>query len=76
MKELPQARLRQIDELITVLERDPVPFRIFDIRRIEGYRNLFGGRLGSLRIIYEVDENAMRIKLIDLDPRGKAYKNL
>ena len=73
---LPKVRLKQIDKLLAVLENDPVPYKFFDVTRIEGYHGLYRVRLGFLRITYEVDESLMRIKLLDLDPRGKAYKKL
>jgi mRNA-degrading endonuclease RelE of RelBE toxin-antitoxin system len=76
LKELPEGRIKQINDLVDILENDPVPFRIFDISRIEGHEGLFRVRLGFLRITYEVDESLMRVKLLDLDPRGKAYKKL
>jgi mRNA-degrading endonuclease RelE of RelBE toxin-antitoxin system len=53
-----------------------IPFKEFDIGRVEGHRGMFKIRFGVFRLTYEIDENNRRIKLLKLEPRSKAYKGL
>lgn len=76
IKNLPNAHQRQISELIEVLKENPIPFKEFDVVRVGGYEGMFRIRFGEFRLTYEIDENNRRIKLLKLEPRGKAYKGL
>ena len=40
---------------------------------LEGYRSL---RVGHLRIIYRIDPGRDEIKVLDISPRGGAYRDL
>ena len=45
-----------------------------DIRKLQGYKNIFRLRVGDYRIIYKTTENGIYIE--DILPRGSAYKRL
>lgn len=47
-----------------------------DVKRLHGkYRGLFRLRVGNLRIIFKVEHNKLVIIVIDIVPRGDAYKS-
>ena len=47
-----------------------------DVKRLHGkYRGLFRIRVGSLRVIFKVERDRLVIIVIDIVPRGDAYKN-
>lgn len=76
VKDLPRSHQKQIAQLIEVLKEDPVPFNKFDLVKIQGREDIFRIRFGGFRLTYEVDEDNLCIKLLKLEPRGKAYKGL
>jgi mRNA-degrading endonuclease RelE of RelBE toxin-antitoxin system len=76
IKDIPPSHQKQIAQLIDVLKKEPVPFDKFDLVKIQGYKGIFRIRLGGFRLTYEVDEDKFCIKLLKLEPRGKAYKGL
>lgn len=76
IKDLPAAYKDQFAQLIDVLKVEPVPFKKFDLLRIQGHNGIFRIRLGGFRLTYEVDEGNLCIRLLKLEPRGKAYKGL
>lgn len=45
------------------------------IRRLHGeFEGLYRYRIGKIRIIYEVDESARTIEILNIDDRGDVYK--
>lgn len=45
-----------------------------DIKKLQGYNNMYRLRVGDYRIIYKTTTNG--IYIADILPRGGAYKNL
>jgi mRNA interferase RelE/StbE len=76
IKSLPKSYQEQFSQLVDILKEDPVPFNKFDLARIKGHMDIFRIRLGGFRLTYEVDEDHQCIRLLKLEPRGKAYKGL
>ena len=65
---------RKITILFSTLRVDPIPWREFDIKKIEGSDNLYRVRIGIYRIFYSLDKNNKVIKIIDIETRQKAYR--
>jgi len=64
-----QSKLLQICENF----RDsPFP-RNYDIKKLEGYENLYRLRKGKIRILYYVDKVDRKIKILDINFRGRIY---
>lgn len=76
IRDLPKSHQEQFDQLVDILKDDPIPFNKFDLVRIKGHNGIFRIRLGGFRLTYEIDECNLCIKLLKLEPRGKAYKEL
>jgi len=45
-----------------------------DVKKLQGYINLFRLRVGDYRIIFSIDNESLRI--YDVLPRGEAYRRL
>jgi len=66
--------IRKIKSLLSTLKSEPIPWREFDIKKIEGGDNLYRIRIGNYRIFYSVDKKEKLIKILDIEKRGRAYK--
>ena len=51
-----------------------MPFRKFDVAKLEGYENTYRVRVGDLRIVYKVDWDGKRILIHYIGPRGKSLR--
>ena len=47
-----------------------------DIKKLRGYERVLRLRVGSYRIIYEVDNDRFIVTVIDAGNRGQIYKDL
>lgn len=47
-----------------------------DIKRLKGYEGILRLRVGTYRIIYEVDNNRLIVTVINAGNRGQIYKDL
>jgi len=64
-----QSKILQICELFKI---SPFP-RNFDIVKLKGCENAYRLRKGKLRILYYVDKLNNKIKVLDIDVRGRIY---
>ena len=67
---LPAAERRRIVEAIERLPEGD------DIKKLRGYEGILRLRVGSYRIIYEVDNGRLIVTVIDVGNRGQIYKDL
>lgn len=67
---LPVTEKRRIVEAIERLPEGE------DIKKLKGYEGIMRLRVGSYRIIYEVDNNKLIVTVIDAGNRGQIYKGL
>lgn len=70
---LPRDLLERIDEAIQALALEPRPH---GCRKLSGtdYANLYRIRVGDWRISYAIEEDARVILVIEIAPRGRAYR--
>ena len=47
-----------------------------DIKKLRGYEGVLRLRVGSYRVIYEVDNDRLIVTVIDAGNRGQIYKDL
>ena len=45
-----------------------------DIKRLQGYNNLYRLRVGNIRVLYSIQESLMIISIENIDNRGDVYK--
>jgi len=74
LKEMEKSSLKKIANLIEMLEVNPIPWKYFDVKKIEGEKDTYRVRIGKYRIIYFVDRNNKIIHVLKIEKRGKAYK--
>lgn len=73
LKNLQKAHLKKFAEALEVLKLNPVPWKKFDIKKIEGEENSYRIRIGDFRVIYFIDKENKTIHILKLERRGKVY---
>ncbi|MCD6227162.1 type II toxin-antitoxin system RelE/ParE family toxin [Candidatus Micrarchaeota archaeon] len=57
------------------LEKDPIPYREFDIKKIKGVHNKYRVRIGEYRIFYETDFKHKAIYILKIrKKKDSTYK--
>jgi len=74
LTKLDQKRKKTIEETVSILKQNPIPFRKADVSKLKGYNNIYRIRIGDLRIVYEVSWTPRTILIHYIGPREKAYR--
>ena len=45
-----------------------------DIKKLQGYDNLYRKRVGNIRILYSIEEEVKIVNIENIDNRGDVYK--
>ena len=64
--------LKRVSQAIDELASNPHPA---GCKKLEGYDNLFRIRVGDWRISYAVEDDRLIVLVIEVAPRGGAYRN-
>jgi mRNA interferase RelE/StbE len=70
-RRLPKPLLQRIREAISGLAKDPWPP---GSKKLTGYDSLYRIRVGDWRISYAVEEDRLIVLVIEVAPRGDAYR--
>ncbi len=72
---LPITELNRVWARIKELENDPRPY---GCKKLKGTAcdNLYRLRVGDWRILYAIEEEKLIILILDIEPRGSAYRQL
>lgn len=73
LERLPQDLFRRITAAIGALAHEPRPF---GYRKLAGVEDSYRVRVGDWRIIYTIEDDILLIVVIEIAPRGGAYRNL
>jgi len=73
LRRLPKSLLQRIRDAIRELSEEPRPSGSV---KLAGYTNLYRLRVGDWRISYAVEEEERRVVILEIAPRGDAYRNL
>ncbi len=73
LRRLPRPLLARIRTAIANLTSDPRPP---GHRKLVGFANPYGIRVGDWRIVYAIEDDILLILVIEVSPRGDAYRNL
>ncbi len=65
--------LERIRHAIRELGNDPRPM---GYKKLTGYEGLYRIRVGDWRIIYAIEDNQLIILVLEISPRGGAYRDL
>ena len=73
LRRLPGEVLIRVDRLLLGLADDPRPA---GCKKLKGYENLYRLRAGDLRIVYAIEEDRLIVLVVEIAPRGQAYRDL
>lgn len=73
LKTIQRAHLEKFPQLLDTLKSNPVPWREFDLRKLEGMENTYRIRIGNYRVIYFIDIRDKIIHILKFERRGKIY---
>lgn len=68
---LPENVKRRIDQKIRYLSMTP---RGTDTKKLVGHGNAYRTRVGSYRIVYEIDDGKLIVWILDVGSRGGIYR--
>jgi len=74
LEQLPKDYRLRVLEVLDRLRTDPIPFRSYDVKKLKGFEDTFGIRLGNLRIVYTIVWSSRTIIVHFIGPRKHAYK--
>ncbi len=63
-----------IAKKLELLKENPYTHPLLDIKKLKGVENVFRLRIGTFRIIYQVEEQELLILVISAGGRGDVYK--
>lgn len=70
-QKLPGDVRRRVDQKLEYLRNTP---RGPDTKKLQGYPNAYRTRVGDYRIIYEIEDAALIVWILDVGGRGGIYK--
>jgi mRNA interferase RelE/StbE len=73
LRRLPKEILSRVDRLLLSLAEDPRPV---GCKKLRGYENLYRLRVGDWRLIYAIEDDELVVLVIEISPRGEAYRDL
>ncbi len=73
LRRLPRDLRHRLDQAIRALPNDPRPS---GCKKLAGYDNLYRLRVGDWRISYAIEEDRLVILVLEVAPRGDAYREL
>ena len=73
LRRLPKDLLQRIDLQFVALSKNPRPA---GSKKLSGFDNLYRVRVGDWRISYAIEEERLVILVLEIAPRGNAYRNL
>lgn len=72
-RRLPREILGRVDRLLLSLADEPRPA---GCKKLRGYENLYRLRVGDWRLIYAIEDDELVVLVIEIAPRGEAYRDL
>jgi mRNA interferase RelE/StbE len=73
LQKLPRDLLARLSKAIDALSSDPRPA---GCKKLTGQDDLYRVRVGDWRIIYLVEDERLIVLVVEVAPRGGAYRNL
>ncbi len=76
LENLPERVKEKIDELLDVLKTTPVPFKLYDVKKMKGREHTYRIRIGDYRIVYQFNKEREEITILLVLRRGRVYKKM
>ncbi len=74
VKTLDKKKRLRIIEILEILQINPLPFKLYDMKKLVGIDDTYRIRAGQIRITYELSLDKKLIKVRYIGYRGSAYK--
>ena len=71
---MPKHYQERMKELFLVLENESVPYKQYDIRKMEGWNHAYRIRVGDIRIVYRFLSELNEVLILEVEWRGRVYK--
>lgn len=75
LKKLDKTYLKRFAELTELLEKDPYPWKNFDLKKIKGIEDTYRIRIGEYRVIYYIEKDKKKIHILKLETRERVYRD-
>jgi len=72
-RHIPKHIVKRLDRIILALAEEPRPP---GCKKLSGYSNLYRLRAGNWRIVYAIEDDQLLVLIIEVGPRGGAYRTL
>ena len=72
LRTLPGDLLQRMRAVIQGLEQDPRPH---GCKKLTGHEDIYRIRVGHWRIVYAIESEQMIVLIIEIGPRGRAYRS-
>ena len=59
---------------LEALRQNPAPAPEYDVKKLQGLRDIYRIRIGDIRMVYQITWESKRIKILVVEFRGRAYK--
>ncbi len=59
---------------LEVLKQNPAPVPEYDVKKLQGLKDMYRIRIGDIRIVYQIVWEFKRIKILTVEFRGRAYR--
>lgn len=73
LRKLPRNLIARMDKAISSLANNPRPH---GFKKLSGHDNLYRIKVGDWRICYALEEERLIILVLEIAPRGGAYRTL
>ncbi len=73
LRKLPKEVLSRVDRLLLSLAEEPRPV---GCKKLRGYEHLYRLRAGDWRLTYAIEEDQLVVLVVEIAPRGEAYRDL
>ncbi len=73
LKKLTNNYRRRVLELLRLLQNDPVPAALYDLKKLKGLEDTFRVRIGDIRVVYEVSWEKRAVHVLVIESREGAY---
>jgi mRNA interferase RelE/StbE len=71
LEKAPEHIRKKSIEALDALQESFAPVKLFDVKRLKGYEEVFRIRIGDWRMIYEIHKREGAIVVLELGPRGR-----
>jgi mRNA interferase RelE/StbE len=73
LRKLPKELIQRFEVQFKALAKNPRPA---GCKKLSGFDNLYRVRVGDWRISYAIEDERLVILVLEIAPRGDAYRNL